>query len=500
MRAGVAVDYLYGNKSGALWTIYKDVVVMDGVSVSVDTVKIPENVYLINKGNISSDVFVDAGTVVYLQNSGVMSGNVYLASDAILYQVIKSNDDITKLNVESGKYILYIDNVNGLNLGDVVENVSDCRNIVLENSHVIWSDGLKYLNVEFVGDVLIDLSNVDLFLEEPIINNVAGVGGLTLVSSNLNSMYVLETSLQDGAVFAKLVRETDYTKIFNNETGVFLNNLRTDGIDRKFMDKMDVVSNMHEMKHLMKQSVRFSPNKMMNPVGVFNVFEMMAQRDDAMSYTNGAGVFYIGANDFDIYAIRANAIVNVNDALSIVASVYGGVLEFVNDINEYSGVLYGTSFGLNYDTDFLFVHGALGVSVANFDIGPVIVNNKTTENPSGFSWYGMLDAGHKFEIDSRFYVAPFAGVNFDSLYVSDLGKDNIALHLGTDFGVSNEIMGLRYDYGIRVFADSVSRMHTYLRIGVTSVEDMAGIEAGVGLVKDDLYSSYKISIGGHLSF
>ena len=53
-------------------------------------------------------------------------------------------------------------------------------------------------------------------------------------ADNVNPLYVLNSYIKSGNLYAILSRETDYSKILKNEIGNFLNSIRNDNPNDKF--------------------------------------------------------------------------------------------------------------------------------------------------------------------------------------------------------------------------------------------------------------------------
>jgi hypothetical protein len=299
----------------------------------------------------------------------------------------------------------------------------------------------------------------------------------------------------------RTVRSGDYGRILNNSSGRFLNFLRDKSPDDKLLNKLDKAKTMSELKHIMSESVRLNPIKLMQPIKTLyghKMLEIMHIDDGATFGLMPYGVF---SDDMVLYGVGPRISTKISDDLHLTISGYVSELEYSDDINEYGGMSYGAGIdivGNLYSDNFVRVYGDVGFS--NFDTGLVLDSNGATKNPTGISGYVVGEFGHRFNV-GEYYVSPFVMTGSD--YTEVLNDDEFELYagIGANAGFNIVIDGLRYDYAARSIVRSDGGVGVSLNMSVWSALDAAGADLSVGTFYDDQMGlSYSVSINGKFNF
>ena len=494
-------DIVTIQKSGDRY-MTNDTIIQPGGSFKDGTIYVQNSLNIINHGEITSDLNVCNNCNVYIENTGVYNASATLGTNATITQIIKNAPDITTLtNIGENKYgVLVQDTENTLNWNTIKSATIGANKFVFDNAKLEMGYIDTISNVGIKNNVFIYTHDVPVG-DKLLFTNVSGDGVVYVDSDNMNIMCALETYKTENNIFVRTVRSGDYGRILNNSSGRFLNFLRDKSPDDKLLNKLDKAKTMSELKHIMSESVRLNPIKLMQPIKTLyghKMLEIMHIDDGATFGLMPYGVF---SDDMVLYGVGPRISTKISDDLHLTISGYVSELEYSDDINEYGGMSYGAGIDIvgNLSADkFVRVYGDVGFS--SFDTGLVLDSNGATKNPTGISGYVVGEFGHRFNV-GEYYVSPFVMTSSD--YTEVLNDDDFGLYagIGANAGFNIVIDGLRYDYAARSIVRSDGGVGVSLNMSVWSALDAAGADLSVGTFYDDQMGlSYSVSINGKFNF
>ena len=511
LTTDVFATVVSGEYNSANLPITETTIIQSGAVVSnATTININQSAYVHNYGTILSPlVNIDAARRVWFQNAGTVSDStlIKIGTGAELFQTISSSSDINKIVADGRFDIIVTSNTERINLGDVVAIAPTTGGAIdiQDNSMLLINGTIASSNqIKISGNINILVNDVSAFADSPLIRNVYHTGTVNVVGNAGGVEYALESYFDmNNDLYVRVVRETDYTKIFD-DVGGFLNNLRAYDSSDPLLSALDNATSVSQMQSIMANNFRFRPEILMRPVRVMNDFEII---DSDMSNHDAIGAIsplYIGAGEFSMYGARANGWFVPYDGLHVGVAAYGAMLDYSDATNVFSGAVYGSRINGRYDIDTAnFMRGVVGATIATFDTGPIYDNGDISQNPTGHSIYGKIDYGHRFDIqlfDNTVMVAPFIGLGTYNTTVLSYSDTDTAVRIGSDVGYKFESGGIRYDYVLHARMDTATNIGIAVRMNVWSITDGAGGHIAIGLNNDDFYTSYEFSIGVGFAF
>ena len=485
------------------YSIDSDLFIDDGISFNVDSLDIVSSVRIINNGSFHAGVNICSGCRVEFKNSGFIDATFNLGENASIVQVINSGDDLNSLGMNGGFDVLV--NNSEIISWNAIRNVANgADKIILENS-VLKLDALSPgvfnaldNDIELRGKIVIYADNVDELLGVPVLSNVYGNGVVYFHVKDINPLYAIRSYVSNDSLYAEMVRETDYMKIFNNKMGAFLNMVRTENPNSDFINALDNATSFDSVYSIIGRSVKLNPILLMKPIRIFNNFEM------ANISVSGTGIsaapIYLFSDVLDFMAINFNGSIKLNDNLKIGLAAYIGGFDFSDDINEYGGTMYGGNASFDYLYGIWFARGVVGATAMRTDVGIVFNNDEIVHNPGGASVYGATDVGINFIYD-KFIVSPFVRAGADYAMILDDGDIDVFVGIGGDFMYDAGGTDIDYKYGVRFGADSRGLFSASVRMNVMSIADNAGGDISIGVIYDDDFDlNYNFRIGANLKF
>ena len=502
-RNANALD-LFGNTIiGGGYDINEDVTVHEGVSFEAHDINIIDSLRISNFGEIHGGITIYSNRTLELENAGVFDANVSLQSGAQLVQVITSNATLTNIGL-AANYDVVVRNADGISL-DQVLTVANGANTISFNNSIFTLDNMSGFiapnDIRLSGDIILRFDNVtssNLLL----FCNVSGDGVVYVDSQALDRLHVFETYKVDQDIFVRLTRSTDYARIFNNDMGRFLNNLRASGIDNKLFSKLDIAETMDELDDILSYSVRTNPIKLMRPILLMHSYESLESMhiDDGIVF--GIEPIMLYSSDVFMGGIRPNVSFNQIDDLHLKLSAYVMDIDYTDNINEYTGRSFGVDIDAQYDlSDDDFVRAHIGGDKSYFDVGPVFAENKIVNNPDGVSIYAITELGHVFDIGGSYKLSPFVGLDSEYVSIAGMQDTNIYGIGGTDIDYGYELDGLRYNYSGRLIVRTDGTYGTGINLFVWSIMDAAGADVHIGTIyNSDFGLSFNAMLNGRFRF
>ncbi len=495
--SGAIADSFIGDEFSANVDISTDSVVYENVMFRPGVVNVNDTLDFVNNGRVNTTFSICDGCKIFIHNRGDFVADFSLGNNSRVIQVVAGADEWNPIDADV-KYTLMIDGGDGLNLGNGF-NGDALNNIILKDSVLNISDVILMsgVNIDLRGDIVLMADDLGGLYDMPIIGNVSGDGRVRIVSNNENPLYADVSYLVDNQLFVKRVRETDYKKIFDNDMGVFLNNLRIQRPDDGLVRALDVAPDMDALHRVMARSVRMNPELLLRPVRMLGEFDKFTTGGETGIDADFDIVF---SDNFYSYGMGAG-IGGSFEKLEFRIGLYFGDMEYESELDSFNGLYYGLNLSANYlMKSNLFVHGTANVIRFDFDVGNVFYDGEIINNPSAVYVGGVADFGYRHEFSDSFYVAPFVGLDTVGTIVADVSDVDIRGRVGMDVGYAYQILGISYHYGVGVNANSDNEIMVNARAGVWSEYDGAGANIGFAVSRMfDIYS-YKISVGGRVWF
>jgi len=466
------------------------------------TINIANTLTIINHGSVYGTINVCDNCDLYVENTNSFNASVNLGNNSTITQVIKNADDITSLGTIGVDYSVWVkDTADTLNWNDILNNTSGATKYKLEHAEIYVNNIGITDNVVVDGDVIVYVdipANSDVILFTNLYENAP----ITVLPTTSDSLYVFEPYNVSGALHIRTIRSNDYARILNNDTGLFLNNLRNIEPDDALLSQLDSAKTVGDLNRVMDKSVKIHPIKMMHSVKTIYSHEMLETMHIARN--DGMGIMPKILFSDGLRAIGVQPYLNINPYDDLHVKLSGNIfnLKYLDDINSYTAMSYGFGADVIYDLpsdNFLRAYG--GINLSTFDAGLVFDGNGATEKPHGISGYLVGEFGHRFDIDEGYYISPFVMLGGD--YATILNTDDLDYYVGTggDVGFNFEFDGFRYDYAARGIVRSDCGIGAELNISIWSLADSAGAGLRAGAFYDDVFNtSYHIALDAKFNF
>ena len=493
----------------------EDLIVTGNGTFLPTRIDVLRSVSILNSGTIGSDLYINGDNRVYVKNSGTINGTFYVAPDARVIQVVQSNDDITNLTVKDitnpesdGNFNILVRDAMDVSLTNVFGIAANADKLILDNSVLLLNSAIRPRiidagprAIELVGDVVLKLDSVDsLDYSLPILRNVSETGNLRFDIGDLNPLYRVATYVDDGDLYMSIVRETDYGRIFQNDVGNFLNDLRRDMPNDKLLRAMDNAPDMNTINSIMNTSMRLHPLNLMRPVRRMHMLDALDgwRYSDVVDIDSATDIIF---SDTSLLGrVNVSMVGDVSNNLHAAVGGYIGALAVTDDINDFYGGMYGANMMLHFDDWMVIGNLAGGIAVTYFDTGPVFDGNATVFNPSGMSGYAAMDIGARLYHQYDLTIVPFAGLvaNYASV-LNDADTVTLA-NVGVELNLSEYDFDILYDYGLRgsVLTDGAYHVGVYGKF--SAPDDDIGAQINAAIIHDEFGFGYKISISTNIAF
>lgn len=478
----------------------EDSTVEYGTCITQGNLVVENNLVLENYGQIETDIIVNNADLMIKNNGGIFS-NFYLNDNATVSQIISGDDAFNLIDFDVD-YNLFFENLeNDLNIATVSDFIINADNVIMKNTALDFSGAglseLKNLKLNLSGVIILKLDDVSEINDGVLFDNIDGNPIVHLIADNQNNLFINYAYTSDGKLYVGQKRETDYMKIFDDDLGVYLNDLRVKGENVQLLNRLDSASTVAQFYDIMNESILFSPNKLIQPIKIKNIFD---KNNDFYS-CSGVNVFALVEDDFNIYGTKANFInYDDNNFLMRIGGQFG-VINFSSDIDSFKGELYSLDLGMKtWLMDDLFLGINVAAGAVSFDVGDVLYNNVIYNDPELAFGYLTADIAYELKIDDFLRVMPYLGVDLSVYDTNELSELEFNTRFGSELLYAHEIMGLRYEYAVRVFVGTIGEMGARITGGFFSVEDSIGGDIGFSVVSVYDKISYEISAGVNIEF
>jgi len=510
--ASAAANIIDANIVGN-YDMKKHTIITGNGSFSGGIINVIGSVLIENGGEIHSNLNICNNCDVSIQNFGVYDASVTLGSDATITQIMTNSADVTRLNNIGVNYDVCIRNTpDVLNWNDIVNNTSGSGGQYTLSDAKIHMDNIIAINDVALDGIVYVYTDTMPDTDTMVFNNPSGDGTVRVVYNGDDPLHFLEAYKSGGNVFVRVTRSTDYARILdntsntsnsnNNQQGNILNELRQESPNDKLIEQLDSAQSINEINHIISQSVKFHPIKLMRSIKT--IYSHKTLEIMHIDQYDGFGVMPFGffSNDMSVFGVEPNLHINISDNFKM--KLFGNIsnLKYSDDINEYSAAVYGFGTDVVYLLPYNnFIRALAGAAFSSFNTGKVFNGNKTTKNPSGFLGYGVTEFGHKFTIGDNNYVSPFVMMGGD--YATVLNSKDADLYAGSGVNVGTvfEIDGLTYSYGLRGVLRTDGSVGGNINMSVWSAMDDAGADFTFGTMYDKTNGlSYHISLNAKFDF
>ena len=317
------------------------------------------------------------------------------------------------------------------------------------------------------------------------------------VIKDIDNLHNTAFVTDDTGTYVKIVRETNYQKVFQNTSGDFLENIRSKRPNDKMLSAMDRATNMNEINSIMNSSYHFNPMILMNPVKTINRSKLL----DVSMEESGAGAKfnYITSNKLNDFGGRLYIGNKYNDFHFNMGLNFDG-FSYTDTFNEFDGFVYGADVKARQYFDNLWVDGLLGFNMAKFKAEDIYVNNNVNNNPNGNSQYFRFGVGYDYTKIKDFVVTPFIGFMSQRSNIIDSTDIKTNMLAGINGKYSFVMDGIRYEYDASISSDEKANWNVGLNVVFLSVSDNAGASFGINAFKDEFATNYKISVNAKILF
>lgn len=503
VHKATAMDIINNDIFGQQINVVENLIVSDTGSVNFDNINICNTVFIANDGKINGTFNIYDGNTVFIQNSGSINSVFVLGNNSSIVQVIGSDKDVKDVNFNTD-YSLLVNSKDIVSLNKVMNIGSDAKEIIF-NDTVLSFEHLNLLKFSSVTNPKIKLvGNNILYVDsisetQPILSNVSGNGTMYIYNDSLSPLYAIQSYVKDGNLFGKIVRETDYSKIFKNKVGDFLNELRVAEPDNKLLPVMDSAKNFGEMYKIMSDSVKLNPIKLIEPIRVLSDFSSLFTEGDS-GYTYGVLPILIYSDAFYTYGGKVSLSPKILDDIKLSMSIYTAYTAFSDYVNDFNATTNGAELFAGYEKNLYSIDLMLGASLTHFDVGDVFDDGLIINNPSGLSVYSDANVGRKFLLEEDLVIKPFINVSADYVKVSSQKDTDLDTGAGAEISFLYDDFDISYEYGAKIRALVSGQVGASFNMTfISDIDGLAGsIEFGTLYDNDDF--AYGIRAGASFDF
>lgn len=472
-------------------------------SIQSDIINVDRSIIIENYGIVLGDLHIGDGRHVYLKNSGIFDGDIFLGKRAHLTQIVEGPSDMKNLGLTSDFSVLVqnTDVNTTIRLSDILALAQYADEIIFQNAAIIldipWPNIDDGPRITMLGEIVLKVDNASNIENNVLIDGVQGDASIVVMSPEGGIILNPVIRWEDESAILEMWRETDYQKILGQgSVGQFLNIMRDNFSHDKLMTVLNAAQTRHEIFDIIDRSVRINPINLMTPVRMLHDMELMDGYDP-----NG-----VGASTWSVYSNQLNMRGVSMFAGATVAALSFGVrghvatFDYSDEINEYIGSMYGGDVRGHLKLKHMWIRGALGITMASFDVGPVLGDDRVLWDPDGQSIYGAADIGVPFHLGKRFSLAPFVGVMGGHDRVADDRDQDIRPRGGMRSEYIYEMDGLRYGYTLNIMADTNGMIIMGAGVDVFSDADGAGGGLRVDMYYDNDITSWRLGINGRMMF
>ncbi len=469
---------------------------------NIGTLNLSDNAIIRNYGNID-DIYTN-NNYLKIYNYGTI-GTVHNSGFSFVCQYIPSNDALHKINMDGTDFQVDIQNIDKVDLNVLKNIVSDVDGeINITNSSIVINDFADWRswnqNVSLIGTNTLYITNVDTIVSGEEILHVSdnGTHVVLMESDKLHKVSLKYDSISKVA-FIYISEEKDYEKVFDDNRGSLLQDLRESSSNSNLLNAMDNANNMQELENIMQSSYHFNPSILMRPVNMINEFSMLPMLSYSNALYGGLSGVYMFSDTTNLFGINFN-INGDYDGTYLSIDFNLNKFKYVDDMNDFSGLVYGGNIKIKKYIDNLWANIIAGISLANFKADAVYHDDMITNNPFGYSLYGGIDVGYDYKIVQDLIVSPFIGTSLMKSEIVDISQTDTNIRIGGNLKYSFVVDNVEYDYDVMGGCGVNGNIFGGVKIGFVSILDSAGMSLGFNVYKDEYDINYKADISGKILF
>lgn len=401
---------------------------------------------------------------------------------------------------EDSLVIAQIHDYDYINFAEIKNTVAD--KYEFDNSVVFIDDFSDWQNwngyAVFGTNVSFRIKNLGMANNGEKLEHVPASDEVNVSVKDADNLYTVNFTHDAGSLFLNLVRETDYTKIFRDSRGTFLENLRANQPNNKMLSVLDRATSMQEINSVMNSSYHFNPIILMRPIKTINQAALSNFLSDFRTGI-GADIDYIisdKTSDYGGHLYYADKYEDLYFKMGLNLNRFS----YADNTNEFTGMVYGIDVRAKQYLNNFWIDGLFGVNRATFNADFVYSNGSVSNKPTGMSEYARVGLGYDIKHVSDFVLSPFAGMMFQKSDISGMTDSDINLYSGI-IGKYDFVMdGIKYEYGASLATDESANIDLGIKVGFLSVLDNAGAYATVNIFQNDFGTNYKLSVNANLRF
>lgn len=460
-------------------------------------IEIKRSLYLENNGYVTGDIFVSNGSHLVIQNSGLITGTIHLADNAYMTQLVTGPSDLTNLRCGQ-RCTLLVRGASDVRISDIMAIGVAADKIILMDAHVILDVPVDANRrpIETAGEVIFALDgSIDIKDGQTILSGVNFSGGAIISDPNSDGSYTV--TVKGDVVGTDYNGIIDYARVITPQEAELITILMNAYPDDKLPGAIMAARSNAQIRDILDNSVHIYPIKLMNVPRTLDMFEM--NMPTTWDTVVGIAPFSIFGSDMDIYGGRMHAGLSMGPVYLGMAGYYG-VFGYEDQINKFDGMVYGANLRAGLNMGYVWFDAVGGMSITDFDVGPVIDGDEISYDPRGQSIYGRGDIGTRFMIGRDFSIMPFVGIGTHWSKILDNSDSDLFGRVGAQLGYVYHGDGMNYSYSMRGAYGTNNAIDAALDISILSVEDGAGGGVALGAHHDDWDTSYLFKIHFHMQF
>lgn len=485
------------------------VFVENGIEISAPTdgsIEMNDVVYLHNNGTINGVINTNGNNLMVYNT--VDNATINVTGDGNVVQVISADNEFTHLSIGGADFGVSIEGVSNVNFSDI-QGMNANSFVITDSSVVIgnfndWQNSLDK-NISLEGNVCLIINDADTVNSGVVITHTVSNDTINVIIPNLDKMYKTELRVLNGGIGLYIVRETDYSVIFEDSEDAeekrnsALEQIRQNHPDDKLLRALDKARDIDEINRLKNLSYRFNHGILLRPVKMLSKFSLVNffKRENV----SGIGIepYYVMSDTTDAVGLHVYSGYKF-DNLYFDAGLNFGKFDYSDDLNEFSGMFYGFDINSKQIFDKLWLGESFELSLTSFKADYISDDGDIKKNPMALSWYGDIAVGYDFDMKHDIVISPVVGLTYQSYKVADVSDTDFYLHGGADAKYFFVVDGIRYEYSVSGAVGTNGDLFANFGIGFVSVTDNFGVSLNAGILKDDFDWYYKFSLNAKMLF
>lgn len=481
----------------AIYTVNNNDVINDDININT-------SVRIKNYGTLNGEIHTN-GYSVQIENYGEINSGFDAAHPQLIQQNITGYDNMHKINNLAGHTIEVnmpgLAVTDGINMKDFINLISGADSVNVGSGIFLVGADLPENNVPItVGNgTALYVNGIPDDISNPLVRGINQNGMLFLGQINIDPMYIVTPRIIGDALYIDVVRQTDYSMAMGDSFGEYLDELREKDPDDKLIAALDNASDATDVKRILSESLHTNPIKIMDAIRSVNTFYDTMHIDE-MEFGFVARPFYIYSGDFSVVGGAGNVTHKFRDNILATIGMIGGMLKYNDNLNDYTGTLYGGNIGVQYTENDFYLRAFGAISYAEFDNVNVFDNGKMRRDVGGISGIMTGDFGLVYAVMQELKLIPFVGVRADYASVLDDSDSDFNLRAGLIATVDTNTDGNVYKFGAKLLTQTDGTIYAGIYTDMISTVDGVGGGASIGVVYDDMGMSYKLELNIKFEF